>query len=211
MFAADLDGAWTRDWIAWRGLGPLLDGTIRALAPAARAGSSLTISAGERVGSHAQLTMALEARDRDGEPGQRALAHRGGPFSDRPPRRLPADPGELWTVRRSRARGCDRTAVLLGRWGHRRRRLAHSRRGSVRRAAFRCARRVAAVGDRPNHRRHVPARRRGPESRPAHRRRLAATRWPRGCSPSHCCSGLPTSCCVAFSAERGSRGHPARR
>ncbi|MEO7271239.1 MAG: VWA domain-containing protein [Vicinamibacterales bacterium] len=66
MFSADLDGGWTRDWIAWRGLGRLLDGTIRALAPRRTPPSALTVSAGERVGSQAQLTITLDARDRDG-------------------------------------------------------------------------------------------------------------------------------------------------
>jgi len=67
MFAADLDGAWTRDWIAWRGLGRLLDGTIRALAPRRAPPTSLTVDAGERVGSQAQLTITLDARDGDGQ------------------------------------------------------------------------------------------------------------------------------------------------
>ena len=67
MFAADLDGAWTRDWIAWRGLGRLLDGTLRALAPRRASPASLTVTAGDRVGSQAPLTISLGARDRDGQ------------------------------------------------------------------------------------------------------------------------------------------------
>jgi hypothetical protein len=67
MFAADLDGAWTRDWIAWRGLGPLLDGTLRALAPRRASPAALTVTAGDRVGSQAPLTISLGARDRDGQ------------------------------------------------------------------------------------------------------------------------------------------------
>ena len=67
MFAADLDGGWTRDWLAWRGLARLLDGTIRALAPHRGSASLLTVSAGDRVASQAQVAVSLEARDRDGQ------------------------------------------------------------------------------------------------------------------------------------------------
>ena len=34
MFAADLDGRWTRDWMRWKGLGGFLGGLVRSLAPA---------------------------------------------------------------------------------------------------------------------------------------------------------------------------------
>ncbi len=68
MFAADLDGAWTRDWLAWRGLGRLLDGAVRSLAPRRAPSSSIEVTAGERVGSQAPLTIALDARDLDGRP-----------------------------------------------------------------------------------------------------------------------------------------------
>jgi uncharacterized membrane protein len=51
MFAADLDGQWTRDWIAWRGLGGFLDGVVRSLAPRRLAPWSLAVSAGEQLGA----------------------------------------------------------------------------------------------------------------------------------------------------------------
>ena len=67
MLSADLDGAWTRDWIAWRGLGRFLDGTIRSLAPRRLPSWSLAVSVDARAGSRAQLSAVLEARDRQGE------------------------------------------------------------------------------------------------------------------------------------------------
>lgn len=66
MFAADLDGRWTRDWMRWRGLGSVLGGIVRSLAPRRQPLASLTVTAGERQGSQRQLTVSLDVRDRDG-------------------------------------------------------------------------------------------------------------------------------------------------
>ena len=66
MFAADLDGRWTRDWMRWRGLGGFLGSVVRSLAPSRLPLSSLTVTAGERQGAARQLTVSLEARDLEG-------------------------------------------------------------------------------------------------------------------------------------------------
>jgi hypothetical protein len=66
MFAADLDGRWTRDWMRWRGLGAFLGSIVRSLAPRRLPFSSLTVTAGERQGSRQELRVSLEARERDG-------------------------------------------------------------------------------------------------------------------------------------------------
>ena len=173
MFAADLDGAWTRGWIAWRGLGRLLDGTIRALAPRRAPPSSLTVEAGERVGSQAQLTITLDARDRDGQRDDGLSPTVEVRSATRPPRRLAVVAGELRTVRRPRCRRHHRAAVLLGAGCGRPNGVTDSRRRSIRRTAFRRARCGAVVGDRPHHGRHVPACRPGSEPRPANRRDVA--------------------------------------
>ena len=84
MFAADLDGAWTRDWIAWRGLGPAARRHDQGARPAARVRrASLTVTAGDRrrlAGATDGLTRRARSRR---SAGRRAVADSGGAVSGR--------------------------------------------------------------------------------------------------------------------------------
>ncbi len=66
MFAADLDGRWTRDWPVWPGYGAFLGTVVRALAPRDRPSRALSVIAGDRQGTLRVLNVALDARDPDG-------------------------------------------------------------------------------------------------------------------------------------------------
>jgi uncharacterized membrane protein len=66
MFAADVDGRWTRDWLAWPGFGSFLGTLVRSLAPRHLPARALSVTAGDRQGPLRVLTVALEARDRQG-------------------------------------------------------------------------------------------------------------------------------------------------
>jgi uncharacterized membrane protein len=66
MFAADVDGRWTRDWLGWRGFGAFLGTLVRSLAPRDRPPRALSVTAGDRQGTLRVLTVALEARDGEG-------------------------------------------------------------------------------------------------------------------------------------------------
>jgi uncharacterized membrane protein len=68
MFAADVDGGWTRDWIRWPRFGAFLATIVRSLAPNRQPPSSLSVTPRERQGSGLALDVSLEVRDRDGLP-----------------------------------------------------------------------------------------------------------------------------------------------
>jgi hypothetical protein len=66
MFAADVDGGWTSDWIGWRGYGSFFASVVRAVARARTPPMALSVSAGARQGAARRMTVTLEARDSAG-------------------------------------------------------------------------------------------------------------------------------------------------
>ena len=66
MFAADVDGRWTRDWPTWPGFGAFLGTLVRSLAPRDRPQRALTVVAGDRQGALRVLNVSLDARDGEG-------------------------------------------------------------------------------------------------------------------------------------------------
>jgi hypothetical protein len=66
MFAADLDGQWTRGWLTWRGLGAFLGTIVRSLAPRRLPPRALEVTPGDRQGPLRALEVTLEARDPEG-------------------------------------------------------------------------------------------------------------------------------------------------
>jgi Ca-activated chloride channel homolog len=66
MFAADVDGRWTRDWLAWRGFGDFLSTLVRSVTSGRAVSSSLDVAAGELQGTERALNISLEARDAEG-------------------------------------------------------------------------------------------------------------------------------------------------
>ena len=65
MFAADLDGRWTPEWLQWRGLAGFLGGVVRSLAPRRLPSSSLTVTAGDA----ARVAAAVDDLARCARPG----------------------------------------------------------------------------------------------------------------------------------------------
>ena len=65
MFAADLDGRWTADWMRWPRLAGFLGGVVRSLAPRRLPPWSLNVTPGEKQGAHSHVTVSLAARDRE--------------------------------------------------------------------------------------------------------------------------------------------------
>jgi uncharacterized membrane protein len=68
MFAADIDGRWTRDWLTWQGFSALLSSLLRTLAPHHVPVRTLDVRAGEHEGARRVLTVELDARTTDGHP-----------------------------------------------------------------------------------------------------------------------------------------------
>jgi uncharacterized membrane protein len=66
MFAADVDGIWTREWLPWRGFGSVLGSVVRTLAPRKIPTRNLDVVAGESQGKLQVLNVTLEAHDREG-------------------------------------------------------------------------------------------------------------------------------------------------
>ncbi len=66
MFAADVDGRWTRDWPTWPAFGAFLGTMVRSLAPRDRPPRALSVIAGDRQGTLRVLHVALDARDGEG-------------------------------------------------------------------------------------------------------------------------------------------------
>jgi uncharacterized membrane protein len=63
MFAADVQGAWTADWLAWRGFGAFFATIVRAVARARVPPASLAITTGDADGGRRSLSLQLDARD----------------------------------------------------------------------------------------------------------------------------------------------------
>jgi hypothetical protein len=68
MFAADIDGRWTRDWLSWQGFGAFLASLIRTLASPQVPVRALDVRVGEHQGALRVLTVQLDARTPDGQP-----------------------------------------------------------------------------------------------------------------------------------------------
>jgi hypothetical protein len=68
MFAADLDGRWTRDWIAWPGFESALSAIVRSLVSRGPDTSTLHIQRGDRQGAGQSFRVTLDERDEDGQP-----------------------------------------------------------------------------------------------------------------------------------------------
>jgi len=68
MFAADLDGRWTKDWLAWRGFGSALSSVVRSLAARRPPTSALDVAPEERRGAEDVVRIGLDERDEVGNP-----------------------------------------------------------------------------------------------------------------------------------------------
>lgn len=68
MFAADLDGRWSKAWIAWPGFGAALSSIVRSLGARKTPRSVLHVTADERHGSEAVLRVTLDEHEEDGRP-----------------------------------------------------------------------------------------------------------------------------------------------
>jgi hypothetical protein len=69
MFAADLEGTWTAEWLAWRGFGGFFATVLRMIARPPAPPLALTVDPGPRDGAQRALGVTLEARDATGRFG----------------------------------------------------------------------------------------------------------------------------------------------
>jgi hypothetical protein len=66
MFAADVQGTWSADWLAWRGVGAFFATMVRAVARPRVPPTSLTVTAGAADEARRTVSVQLDARDRAG-------------------------------------------------------------------------------------------------------------------------------------------------
>jgi Ca-activated chloride channel homolog len=69
MFATDLDGTWTADWLSWRGFGGFFATVLRLIARPPTPPLALSIDPGPRDGTQRAVEVTLDARDRTGRFG----------------------------------------------------------------------------------------------------------------------------------------------